>query len=127
MLNEKNWFEKISIEIFGSDVSTSALEKAQRGIYKERSFRNFPKELINKYFTKEENGFRIIPEIHKRIIYKKANLVKEEEIKELARSKIIFCRNVFIYFFDDIIQKVLKIFEDNMENPRYLLEPQNPF
>lgn len=120
MLNEENWFDKIFIEILGSDISTSALEKAQRGIYKERSFRNFPKELINKYFTKEENGFKIIPEIHKKIIYKKANLVKEDEIKELARSKVIFCRNVFIYFSDDIIQKILKIFEEKMENPGYL-------
>lgn len=120
MLNEFQWFEKIFIEIYGSDISISALEKAKRGIYKERSFRNFPKELINKYFTKEENGFKIIPEIHKRIIYKKANLVKEEEVKEFAKSKIIFCRNVFIYFSDDMIQRVLKIFEENMENPGYL-------
>ncbi|MEN2983803.1 MAG: protein-glutamate O-methyltransferase CheR [Dictyoglomaceae bacterium] len=120
MLKEKDWFEKMYIEIYGTDISNSAIEKAKRGIYKERSFRNFPKELINKYFTKEENGFRIIPEIHKRVIFRRANLVKEEEIKDLAKSKIIFCRNVFIYFSDDIIQKILRVFEENMENPGYL-------
>ncbi|MCS7202678.1 MAG: protein-glutamate O-methyltransferase CheR [Dictyoglomus sp.] len=120
MLKEKDWFEKMYIEIYGTDISNSAIEKAKIGIYKERSFRNFPKELINKYFTKEENGFRIIPEIHKRVIFRRANLVKEEEIKDLAKSKIIFCRNVFIYFSDDIIQKILRVFEENMENPGYL-------
>ncbi len=38
----------------------------------------------------------------------------------MARSKVIFCRNVFIYFSDDIIRKILKIFEEKMENPGYL-------
>lgn len=120
LLNERKWFEKMDIRIYASDISISALEKAKRGIYKERSLRNLSAEYINKYFTKEENGFRINSEIHKKIIWKRANLVKEEEIRDLAKSNIIFCRNVFIYFDDSTIQRVIKIFEDNMENPGYL-------
>jgi len=120
VLNEKGWFERMRIEIYASDISNSALEKAKKGVYKERSFRNFPKDLINKYFIKEENGYRIVPDIHRKVIWKKANLINEEEIKDLSKSKIIFCRNVFIYFADDMIQKVINNFEDNMENPGYL-------
>lgn len=120
LLNERKWFEKMDIRIYASDISISALEKAKRGIYKERSIRNLSAEYINKYFTKEENGFRINSEIHKKIIWKRANLVKEEEIRDLAKSNIIFCRNVFIYFDDSTIQKVIKVFEENMENPGYL-------
>lgn len=120
LLNENNWFDNLNIEIYASDISTTALNKAQKGIYQDRSLRNLPKSIIEKYFTKEENGYKIISEIHKKVIWKKANLVKEEEIKDLAKSKIIFCRNVFIYFSDDVIQKVLEIFEKYMENPGYL-------
>ncbi|MFN3698566.1 MAG: CheR family methyltransferase [Dictyoglomus sp.] len=120
LLNEGAWFQKLDISIYGSDISISALEKAQKGIYRERSLRNFSVDLINKYFTKEENGFRINSEIHKKVIWKRANLIKEEEIKDLAKSDVIFCRNVFIYFDDSTIQKVLKIFEENMRNPGYL-------
>ncbi len=120
LLNEGSWFQKLDISIYGSDISISALEKAQKGIYRERSLRNLSVDLINKYFTKEENGFRINSEIHKKVIWKRANLIKEEEIKDLAKSDVIFCRNVFIYFDDSTIQKVLKIFEENMRNPGYL-------
>uniref|UniRef100_A0A7C3MIU5 protein-glutamate O-methyltransferase n=1 Tax=Dictyoglomus thermophilum TaxID=14 RepID=A0A7C3MIU5_DICTH len=120
VLNEKGWFDKMRIEIFASDISNSALEKAKKGIYKERSFRNFPNDLIDKYFIKVENGYKIIPDIHKKVIWKKANLVSKQEIVDLSKSKIIFCKNVFIYFSDDIIQKVIRIFEENMENPGYL-------
>lgn len=120
LLEEYNWFKKMNIEIYASDISNSALEKAKKGIYKDRSLRNISKYYLDKYFTKEENGFRINSEIHKKIIWKRANLVSEEEVKDLAKANIIFCRNVFIYFDDSTIQKVIKVFEENMENPGYL-------
>lgn len=120
LLNEKNWFLKLNIEIYATDISVSALEKAKRGVYRERSLRNLPSHLINKYFTKEENGFRISSEIHKKVLWQRANLVKEEEIKDFAKSDIIFCRNVFIYFEDSTIQKIVEVFEQNMKNPGYL-------
>lgn len=119
-LNEKGWFEKAKIDIYASDISISALQKAKEGIYKERSFRNFPKELMDKYFKKVENGYKIDPLIHKKIIWRKANLLVEDEIKDLARSTVIFCRNVFIYFADDTIVKILNTFYKYMENPGYL-------
>src|SRR5829696_4157785 len=38
-LNEAGWFDRAKIEIFASDVSSSALERARLGSYRERSFR----------------------------------------------------------------------------------------
>ncbi|HLM01277.1 MAG TPA: CheR family methyltransferase, partial [Pyrinomonadaceae bacterium] len=38
-LNENGWFERADIEIFASDASSAALERAQKGNYRERSFR----------------------------------------------------------------------------------------
>src|SRR4051812_26084108 len=39
-LEEAGWFDRATIEIYASDASTSAIEKARRGVYRERSFRN---------------------------------------------------------------------------------------
>ena len=39
-LNEAGWFERAPIEILASDASTKAIERAVRGVYKERAFRN---------------------------------------------------------------------------------------
>ena len=37
-----------------------------------------------------------------------------------AESRIIFCRNAFIYFSPDSVKAVVKMFEDSMPTPGYL-------
>lgn len=120
LLDENGWFEKLKIEIYGTDISTKAIEKARSGRYTERSFRNTPKEYIERYFIKDGNMYRILPEIHKRVSWEIANLVNIEEIKRFAQSSIIFCRNVLIYFSEDTISKLVKFLAKYIENPGYL-------
>ncbi len=105
-LNEAGWFERAPIEIYASDASSQALEKARRGVYRERSFRNLSPELRAKYFTEEQGLWRVAPELSARIKWTKANLMEKGEIALLATTPIIFCRNVFIYFSADAIGKV---------------------
>jgi len=50
-LQEKGWFYRAPIEISASDASPAAVEKARRGLYRERSFRNLPQAMRDKYFT----------------------------------------------------------------------------
>ena len=49
-LNENGWFERANIEIYASDLSTHALERARSGLYRDRSFRALPAPLKEKYF-----------------------------------------------------------------------------
>ncbi len=51
------------IEILASDASPTAVATAQRGVYRERSFRNLEPQLRNRYFTKVENGWKANREI----------------------------------------------------------------
>src|SRR5262245_53166925 len=41
-LNEAGWFERASIEIVATDASSKAIDRAEKGVYRERSFRNLP-------------------------------------------------------------------------------------
>ena len=63
-LNEAGWFDRAAIEIYASDASAAAIEKARRGVYRERSFRSLPPRLREKYFTEEQGGSRIAPSLH---------------------------------------------------------------
>ena len=49
-LQEAGWFTRANIEIWASDASPAALEKANRGVYRSRSFRALPPALREKYF-----------------------------------------------------------------------------
>lgn len=95
------------IEIVASDASPAALDKAQSGIYRERSFRTLPPDLREKYFEAVPGGWEISPEIKKRVTFMRVNLLELGEIAPLARVQAIFCRNVFIYFSRHTIRQTV--------------------
>jgi chemotaxis protein methyltransferase CheR len=112
-LNEAGWGHH-PIEIAGSDASELALEKARRALYRERALRVLPPEITKKYFTPEENLFRLSPDIVRRVRFSRANILDRGEIAGLACSPIVFCRNVFIYFSPDTIRRSLHLFAGAM-------------
>lgn len=119
-LNEAGWFERVPIEIVASDASSKAIDRAQQGLYRERAFRNLPASLRDRYFTKEQSAWRIRSDIHGRIKWRIANLMEEREIADLAVADFIFCRNVFIYFSESAIRRVVRSFTKFVRSPGYL-------
>lgn len=58
----KNW----KILILGSDINKEFLDKARLAKYKAWSFRTMPAEILEKYFTKnEDETYTLLPEIQK--------------------------------------------------------------
>ena len=119
-LNEAGWFQKASIEILASDASTNAIERAVEGVYRERSFRNLPAHLRARYFQPDGSLWRVRNDIHSRIKWTVANLVDVDQIAPLATADVIFCRNVFIYFSESAIARVVRSFARLMRSPGYL-------
>jgi chemotaxis protein methyltransferase CheR len=95
------------IEIVGTDASPNALEKAGIAIYREKSFRAIPSALREKYFTPVSGGWKLCSEITNRVQFKRVNLFESGEIAPLARSHVVFCRNVFIYFSPHSIRQTV--------------------
>lgn len=119
-LNEAGWFRRAQIELWASDASSAALEKARGGIYRERSFRALPQELRAKYFSQTADGWTVAPDLHQRIRYTSANLLEPAETSALASAPFIFCRNVFIYFSAATVARVVGHFADRMPKPGFL-------
>ncbi len=119
-LNEAGWFERASIEIVASDASTKAIDRAVRGVYRERAFRNLPPALRDRYFEREGSDWRVRTDIHSRVNWGLANLMEEDQISHLADADFIFCRNVFIYFSESAIGRVVRSFSRHIRPPGYL-------
>lgn len=121
-LDEAGWLGRAPIEIHASDASTSAVAKARRGVYRERSFRNLSAELRANYFTHEAatKTWRIDAKLHARIRWGVVNLMNEAEIAPWAAANVIFCRNVFIYFSDQTIGRTVRSFAAHIRPPGYL-------
>ncbi len=108
------------IEVWASDASEAALAKARTGIYRERSFRAIPEALRQKYFTRVADGWQLDARVRNRVSFHQANIVNPAEISHLAECPVIFCRNVFIYFSADAIQRTIRIFAERMTGPGHL-------
>jgi chemotaxis protein methyltransferase CheR len=114
------WFDRVPIEIHASDASCQALRAAKAGVYRERSFRAFPRDYRDRFFEAAENGWKVKPCLHRRVQWHQVNLTNEAAVVALACVPVIFCRNVFIYFSDATILKIVRGVERNMCRPGYL-------
>lgn len=118
-LNEAGWGAH-PIEIYASDASEAAIEKARGAVYRERAFRALPADLRLKYFQPTAHGFELDRNIVSRVRFQWANLVVPADIAPLAAAPVIFCRNVFIYFSPAAISRVIACFARQMPANGYL-------
>jgi chemotaxis protein methyltransferase CheR len=111
---EAGLLDRHPIEIFATDGSRALVERAQRGEYGERAFRQLPAELRAKYFVSGGSTSRPIERLTTGIRWGVANLVRDEDIRPFASADVIFCRNVFIYFADDAVRRTVQTMADEM-------------
>lgn len=109
------------IRISANDISAAMLEKARRGVYNQYSFKTTPQEMLDKYFTKEPDGFKVHPKVQKLVQFASLNLNDRTALKRVPKSQIIFCRNVIIYFDEEMKKKVINAFYDNLVPGGYLI------
>ena len=120
-LEEAGWFERMPIEIHGSDASQLAITRARAGVYRERSFRALPDHLREKYFTARGAEWMPSETLTRRITsWTVINLMEREQVLPHATSPVIFCRNAFIYFSPQSVKQVVSAFEEAMPAPGFL-------
>jgi chemotaxis protein methyltransferase CheR len=119
-LEETGWFRKLKFEIIASDASARAVDMAKTGIYRDRSMRMMPLEIKEKYFTHENDKWKISSSVQRRIQWKILNINKAEERAVIPVQNVIFCRNVFIYFGESAIRDAVDDFYNVLTSPGYL-------
>lgn len=110
------------VEIFASDVSTSALQKAQEAEYTKWSLRSTNRSYIEKYFIQEDKKFILKDEIKKMVKFEYFNLIKEPfPLSKMGDYwDVIFCKNVTIYFKLESTKRVISNFYNSLQKEGYL-------
>jgi chemotaxis protein methyltransferase CheR len=120
-LNEAGWFDRVAIEIHGSDGSEAAIAKARAGRYRSRAMRVLPPGLLERYFTSDQGTYMPRDELARRVTsWSVVNLMVPDEVAPYARFPIVFCRNAFIYFSPQAMTRVVAQFGALMPAPGYL-------
>jgi chemotaxis protein methyltransferase CheR len=85
------------VKILGTDISDAAIKQASLGRYaKHEVDRGMKPVLLQKYFAREPDGWRVKDEIRFLADFQRRNLLKP--FTDLGTFDVIFCRNVAIYF-----------------------------
>lgn len=115
-MNKQNWDTKI----LATDISMEVLETAMKGIYNNQDIESIP-ELWKKLYFKKYNTLsnEIIDKIKNEVIFRCFNLMNNE-FPFKRKFHIIFCRNVMIYFDNETKEKLIKKFYDWTEPGGYL-------
>ena len=122
-------------DIYGTDINPVVIEKARTGIYEyrfnESYLENFNHVILNnnqtsqgkdrkqwkKYFHVDEAGdvIRMTGFLRSKAVFQKMDLVMDPN-PFLVKFDMILCRNVIIYFNNELQNKVFDLFYRNMTN-----------
>jgi two-component system CheB/CheR fusion protein len=113
----KDYFEETGtaypVQIFASDVSSAAVEKARNAVYAESIAADISPQRLNKYFLKVEGGYQISKSLREMCVLSRHDLTRDPPFSKLD---LISCRNVLI-FLGSVRKKILAIFH-------YALKPE---
>jgi chemotaxis protein methyltransferase CheR len=98
-------------KVLATDISTTVLAAAERGVFTSEVVRPVPAELRRKYFMRgrdsNSNLLRVVPELRKQIEFRRVNF-KDANFGLSQKADAIFCRNVIIYFDRSTQQQILE-------------------
>jgi two-component system CheB/CheR fusion protein len=95
------------IQIFGTDISQAALERARLGAYSESIAENVSPQRLRRFFTRVEGGYRVAKAVRDCCIFARQNLTSDPPF---SRLELVSCRNVMIYLGAVLQRKAMAIF-----------------
>ncbi len=98
---------KFPVQIFGTDISESAIQKARAGFYSEAIENSVNKERLQVFFDKVKGGYKIKKEIRDMCMFSKHDVTNDPPFSKLD---FLSCRNVFIYFTHHLQKRIIPVF-----------------
>ncbi|MGK7396103.1 MAG: CheR family methyltransferase [Candidatus Cyclobacteriaceae bacterium M3_2C_046] len=98
---------QLNIQIFATDMDQKALNIGRKGIYAPHSVENLSQDFISKYFDKYEGGYQIKKYIRQFVLFSRHDITTDPPF---VKQDLIICRNLLIYFNNDLQKEALKTF-----------------
>jgi two-component system, chemotaxis family, CheB/CheR fusion protein len=96
------------IQMFGTDISEPAIERARAGIYSEAAIRGVPPARLRRFFVKVEHGYQVNKELRGLCVFARHDLANDPPFSKLD---LISCRNVLIYAGPSLQSRILSAFQ----------------
>jgi two-component system CheB/CheR fusion protein len=104
------------IQIFGTDLSDSAIARCRAGLYGEEL--GLSPERLARFFTKTPHGYQVNKSIRDVCIFAKHNLLEDPPFSHLD---LISCRNLLIYVRSEYQRRVFELFHYALKPAGFLM------
>ncbi len=109
--------QQFKVKVFATDIDRQAIERASLGIYPVGIAEDISPGLLEHYFDKDEEGYRIKRHIRELVIFAYQNVIKDPPFTKLD---MITCRNLLIYLQPNLQKEVMNIFHFSLNDGGYL-------
>ena len=100
-------------KILATDIDNTILDRAKKGEYAASEIKNIKKEYLDKYILKKDDKYTVDIKIRNMVSFKKHDLILQDYE---GKFDLIVCRNVVIYFNQDIKDEIYKKFSNSLIN-----------
>jgi two-component system, chemotaxis family, CheB/CheR fusion protein len=107
-----------SIQIFATDISDLAIDKARTGVYPEDRMVNVSPERRERFFYKVEGGYHISKAVRELCVFARQDLSSDPPFSNID---LISCRNVMIYLSDVLQKRIIPLFHYSLNATGFLL------
>src|SRR5436309_1701597 len=108
----------VPIQLFGTDVSETAIVKARAGVYAENIELDVPAARLRRFFVKVDGQYQVRKAVRELCVFAKHNLATDPPF---SKMDLIVCRNVLIYLEAELQRRVSSIFHYALKTPGYLM------
>ncbi|MCS6968095.1 MAG: chemotaxis protein CheB [Cytophagales bacterium] len=112
-----NQLSSYNIQIFATDIDDRAIAYARRGCYTEQALIHVDKEIIDTFFVREGNEYKLSKRIRSMVLFSKHDVTNNPPFVKLD---LISCRNLLIYFSTALQKHVLPLFHYALNPGGYL-------
>lgn len=113
----------MSVQIVGTDISNTMLAQCQSGTYDSLALsRGLSDERKRQFFVRVNDSaerMQVKPEVKKMTTFRNYNLL--DSYVGLGKFDVIFCRNVLIYFSNEVKSRILNQFASALNPGGYLI------
>jgi len=96
-----------NIQIFATDLDGDSIRTARHGIYPASSLSEMDEGIIKHYFTIKDDSYQVIKTIRDMVIFSEHDVTRDPPFNNLD---IVVCRNLLIYFNQNLQQRVMHSF-----------------
>ena len=108
-----------NIEIIANDISEQVLQSARVAEYSGITLRNMKPALLERYFQEVNDKYRVKPEVKSLVKISHLNLNDPRKVSMMTNMDVVFCRNVMIYFSDEVKKNLVRGFFNSLRPGGY--------